>query len=623
MTRRSALLIGNAHFDDPQSFATLNTPANDVADMAAVLVEFGQFSVETLVDAGSALILEKIEGFYKDAQRGDLTLLYYSGHGYKDQDGSLYLAAKNTSANRMLATGVSESFIQQVLQRHARVRHRLIILDCCFSGTLIDGRRSGDNEPLILDRLTGEATAILTSSSRFQPSYEVKGERNAIFTQFLIEGIRTGAADEDGDGRITFDDLFNYSQPRVRARRPEQIPNRLIQGDVINLTIVELPKTIDARLREWHSWLARTFESGQPSVPLDRLDLIDEMRETPEFSPTSAGLRIILYSIFAAGRPALPWLDREPEGAVQPLVQIEKDVNVGSAVRCKAAAALGYLGHEKTLTDLIDAAEADRRQKRSARSTYPLEALAHYLHYAPLRPRLPWRLRGPCETWQARVRWRSHHDYLNQIDQAGDRLSLGVGLTAGIGWAVGGLMTSDFSFLSVGLAFAMLILFFGLGYYGVRFWIRILSRSQIPLLPKPLVLRLIIGALAGAAGLVLLLGITANGYGIAAGALLGVFFGLTQTNTRPRSPLWINTISAAAALVTAAVSLMAIRYFSPLSRPPDCEVPLILPLRILDTCVPDELLPGFVLITIFAGVFIGLTAHIAGHTGIKETNPIL
>ncbi len=642
MATRKALLIGNAQFDDQKTFAPLKTPTNDVADFSNVLRKFGNYQVTTLVDADAPQIREAIEGFYTDAKRGDLTLLYYSGHGYQDQDGSLYLVAKNTIANRMLSTGIGETFIQQVLRRHARVRHRLIILDCCFSGKLIDGRRSGENEPLVLEELSGEATAILTSSSRIQPSFEEEGDRNALFTQFLIEGIRTGAADEDGDGRITFDDLFNYIQPRVRARRADQTPNRLIQGDVPKLYIAEIPPGIDDRVRDWHMLLARAYESDRSSVRRDQLSLLEEMRTTPEFNPTAEGLRVILHSLFIHDQPALAWVDRDQAAAVQPLVQIEEDQNADPAVRCKAAAALGYLGHKKTFDNLVSAFEAERRQKRSARSAFPLEALAHYLMYAPHWPPLPWRLRGPCEAWLARLRWRTHKDYLGRIDHAAGRLSLGAGLVAGLIWGGAILLpeqTSDGSLTIlervhqvpsnlldpelVGIAIVVLLIFSGLGFLFPLIWVCLQSRSQIALENRTFLIKILAAALLGGLGLVLLLPLIGGSYGLATGVLLGIGFAFSQQNRKAPSKFKTGLVTLGAGLVSAVVSLLSINYFAPLSDPPCSSSQTVFRNGIFGMCLPDNLVPGLLLMTFFAGILLGLAITIAGQTANKETNPIL
>jgi hypothetical protein len=55
------------------------------------------------------------------------------------------------------------------------------------------------------------------------------------FTRHLIEGIETGAADANGTGTITLDELFDYVRGALRKEGPGQEPKRLnaIDGDMV------------------------------------------------------------------------------------------------------------------------------------------------------------------------------------------------------------------------------------------------------------------------------------------------------------------------------------------------------------------------------------------------------
>ena len=49
---------------------------------------------------------------------------------------------------------------------------------------------------------------------------------SSLFTRFLIEGLRTGKADLDGDGDITLDELYSYVHDRVIDEQPLQRPKK-------------------------------------------------------------------------------------------------------------------------------------------------------------------------------------------------------------------------------------------------------------------------------------------------------------------------------------------------------------------------------------------------------------
>ena len=36
-----------------------------------------------------------------------------------------------------------------------------------------------------------------------------------MFTRYLVDGLKTGEADTDADGRITLDELYDYVYPQV------------------------------------------------------------------------------------------------------------------------------------------------------------------------------------------------------------------------------------------------------------------------------------------------------------------------------------------------------------------------------------------------------------------------
>ena len=238
MAQRLAVVIGNSHFEDEQAFPPLRTPLNDARQVAAVLEQLGQFKIlDLLLDEGSERIQASIEQLYTVAERGDLTLLYYSGHGYKSPNGNLFLAARNTKTGLLRATGIWETFLHDALNE-SRARYRVILLDCCFSGTFI-GTKSGE-ETLSLAQMQGESTAILASSGRIQYSFEEMDE-HSLFTQHLLEGIQSGQADEDLDGQIKVSELFSYVERNVRRARPQQTPMLLLTERAGQVVLAELP----------------------------------------------------------------------------------------------------------------------------------------------------------------------------------------------------------------------------------------------------------------------------------------------------------------------------------------------------------------------------------------------
>jgi hypothetical protein len=240
MARRLALLIGNGTFDHAETFPNLRTSTNDAQDFARLLQEHGNFEIlSTLVDETAETIIRAINELFSMVEQDDLVLLYYSGLGYRDRTGGYYLVARNSRPDLMPATSIPAFFIHNVM-RSGFSRHKVIILDCCFSGASIEGRE-GDGEPLLLTELKKEAEAILVSSGMIQSPFEEEG-RNSLFTQYLLHGIETGEADRNKDGEISIGELFDYADGRVRKTRPVQMPMKEVSARGSEMIIAKSPK---------------------------------------------------------------------------------------------------------------------------------------------------------------------------------------------------------------------------------------------------------------------------------------------------------------------------------------------------------------------------------------------
>jgi uncharacterized caspase-like protein len=60
--------------------------------------------------------------------------------------------------------------------------------------------------------------------------------RQSIFTRNLIQALRTGVADVDGNGVITVDEVYDFVYQRVLQENPLQTPGKWTykqQGDIV------------------------------------------------------------------------------------------------------------------------------------------------------------------------------------------------------------------------------------------------------------------------------------------------------------------------------------------------------------------------------------------------------
>lgn len=225
-----ALLIGVSEYD---GFNPLPSALKDVEAMGRILQHpdiggFTETDVKVLKNPHRQEMEEAIEKLFSNRQKDDLVLLYFSGHGIKDDSGRLFLTnhltRKNDKGELIKTSAVAASMVHDVME-NSRSRRQVIVLDCCFSGAFVEGMRAKDDDGLdINNQLGGEGRAVLTSSTATQYSFEQKGSDLSIYTHFIVEGIEKGTADIDKDGVITVDELHEYARNKVQEIAPTMKP---------------------------------------------------------------------------------------------------------------------------------------------------------------------------------------------------------------------------------------------------------------------------------------------------------------------------------------------------------------------------------------------------------------
>ncbi|GGK92933.1 hypothetical protein Sme01_59400 [Sphaerisporangium melleum] len=275
MERRLALVIACYAYEDP-GLRRLTAPAHDADALSSVLSDplIAGFEVTTLVNEPHHRVGEAIAELYRDRSRNDVTLLYFTGHGLKDDAGRLFLAMANTRRDSLLFTALSAEQIDQAMEGCAS-RRKILILDCRYSGAFPSGRLAkGDSAVHSLERFRGRGRVVLTASDATQYSFEgdrLRGEAvRSVFTHHLVEGLREGHADLDRDGNITVDELYDYVYERVVAETPQQRPKK--QDDVEGRIVVarNVRWTLPAHLRA-------ALASPIPAVRLGALEGLTDL----------------------------------------------------------------------------------------------------------------------------------------------------------------------------------------------------------------------------------------------------------------------------------------------------------------------------------------------------------
>jgi branched-chain amino acid transport system substrate-binding protein len=237
-----ALLIGVSEYE--QDLKPLPAAPKDVEAMQWVLQnkEIGSFDeVKPLLNPDPEAMRVEIETMFKGRKKDDLVLLFFSGHGIKDDSGKLYFATRTTRQSMFKSTAVPASFVHEIMD-DCRSRRQVFILDCCFSGAFAKGLSAKDDGSVeIMQQLGGEGRVVLTSSTSTQYSFEQQGADLSIYTRHLVEGIKTGAADRDGDGCISVDELHEYAREKVQQAAPTMQPEIYAVKEGFKIWLAKVP----------------------------------------------------------------------------------------------------------------------------------------------------------------------------------------------------------------------------------------------------------------------------------------------------------------------------------------------------------------------------------------------
>ncbi|WP_158851373.1 type VII secretion protein EccCb [Saccharothrix deserti] len=232
MGKRVALLIATSRYLDPK-LTSLESVVEEAKHLSQLLLDpdIGDFdSAPVLLDPSKSAAERAVEEFLRDRDVDDEVLLYLTGHGIKNDYDQLFFAASDTDRNRPYATAVPGVVLQHLLEE-CRARSKLVLLDCCYSGTFTQRptQRSGDWSDV--KQHFGQGTFVLTASNELEFAYEQdklfydeRRQRVSAFTDAVIKGIGTGAAARVGADSINVEDLYSFVRDEVKQTGLKQTP---------------------------------------------------------------------------------------------------------------------------------------------------------------------------------------------------------------------------------------------------------------------------------------------------------------------------------------------------------------------------------------------------------------
>ena len=222
---RRALVLGET--------STRAVPIEDVNTMEKVFSNQNFSKVVRFPDKTKAEIIAKMEELFKSSSESDVNYLYFTCHGGKD--GTIAIGSDKTSFSGWELASILKQYRGKFV----------VMLDCCYSGTIIDVGKSDekavsnseerfDEQAFLAGFSTGDLASkngemldskflVLCASWKGEKSYSAVGV-GSLATRYWAMGtgwdslqnrMISPMADTNTNGKITLEELYQYSYPLV------------------------------------------------------------------------------------------------------------------------------------------------------------------------------------------------------------------------------------------------------------------------------------------------------------------------------------------------------------------------------------------------------------------------
>ena len=222
---RRALVLGET--------STSAVPIEDVNAMEKVFSNQNFSEVVRFPDKTKAEIIAKMEELFKSSSESDVNYLYLTCHG--GEDGTIAIGSDKTSFSGWELASILKQYKGKFV----------VMLDCCYSGKIIDVGKSDkkvaskseekfDEQAFLAGFSTGDVASkngemldskflVLCASWKGEKSYSLVGV-GSLATRYWAMGtgwdplqnrMISPMADTNTNGKITLEELYQYSYPLV------------------------------------------------------------------------------------------------------------------------------------------------------------------------------------------------------------------------------------------------------------------------------------------------------------------------------------------------------------------------------------------------------------------------
>jgi hypothetical protein len=205
-SRSRAVLLGVSRYD---AMDDLPAVERNLGALKRLLTNSGNWGIP---DEHCATVLNPVAAHdVLDAVRAaaqsatDALVFYFAGHGLLDKNGELYLGLTSVEQNRLYRAVRFDDIRREMITTARGCYAKVVILDCCFSGSAMSGAMGGEAE--LADFAQVDGTYLMTATAENKPAKSEPGQEYSAFTGALVNRLEQGVA--DGPDLLDMETLFH------------------------------------------------------------------------------------------------------------------------------------------------------------------------------------------------------------------------------------------------------------------------------------------------------------------------------------------------------------------------------------------------------------------------------
>lgn len=224
--RTWVFVVGTLEWKDKESFSSFPKENRRDRELVRFFRERGVPDEQIIYlqdrEATTRRIRQSLLSLLAKTKEGDTLFLYYTGHGYRTDDGRAYFASYD--ADDRGNPGWAVDSITLMIERYFKGANAFLAADCCFSGALAQAVRK---------LRSNISYAVFTSATSDKTS-----TGNWTFTETLLAGLRGRSyIDTDGNLEITLSELGGEIKSDMSFAE-EQTASFLLTGDYEPQTVL-------------------------------------------------------------------------------------------------------------------------------------------------------------------------------------------------------------------------------------------------------------------------------------------------------------------------------------------------------------------------------------------------